>query len=1002
MLERPVTCPILIGRSQALEAVGTAMESAREGRGQILLVAGEAGIGKSRLAREAKTLANGMTVLQGNCFESDRALPYAPLVDLLRAFCYERTAEEIGKAFGPWGHYLARLLPELSGTGPGLAASPILDQGQEKRGLFHAVSQFITRLAAAQPVLLIVEDLHFADDASLDALLYGARHIAAAPVLSLMTYRLDEIGPGLGQFMAQLDRERLALRLSLGPLSASEVAAMVQATLAAYGHRRGPVPASVQTLYRLTEGNPFFVEEVLRSVAATGHISPADPAWAGAGFEGFQTLRAPGIQSAVQRRAERLSGSARQVLTFAAVAGRRFDFALLQELAQLDEATLLRMMKEAIAAQLVVEESPDTFAFRHELTRQAILADLLARERRALHARVAGTLARMPGAALPDLAHHFYQAGDWPKTLEYASQAGEQALALYAPRAAAEQFSRALAAAGHLGISPGSQLLTERGHAYETLGEFEKARSDFTAARLAAQEAGDRRAECDALLALGFLWAGRSYMTAGDCFRQALAQAREIGDPALHAHSLNRVGNWHLNQDEPAEAARYHQEAQAIFAEIGDDSGLAETLELLGLASHFCADQLQAERHFREAAALCRKLGNRRGLVSVLGEAAVIGPSYVTDTTATSAEDLDAAIQGAEEALEITGETGWQAGEAMVLFLLAYRLGWHGRYGRALQCARRALATAEDIEHRQWMSAGHLITGLIHLDLLALPDARGHLDQALALAQETGSLLFLAENVAGLATACVLQHEYARAEAVLDIVSSSATATLSLGQRLVMAARTELALARREPQQALELTDRLIASAPNANGVIIPHLALLRGRALFALGRFTEAEASLAAAGEAARAQDGRPLLWRIERELGRLHRRTGHGQLAAGNFQAARDTAEGLAAEIPEPGLRSGFLQQVNALIPRSRQPSSGQAASRAFGGLTSREREVATLVAEGRSNHEIAEALVLSERTVEGHVSSILSRLGFDTRSQIAAWAAERRLQRQDSHTF
>ena len=426
------------------------------------------------------------------------------------------------------------------------------------------------------------------------------------------------------------------------------------------------------------------------------------------------------------------------------------------------------MIKEAMAAQLVVEESPETFAFRHELTRQAILADLLARERRALHARVAEALARTPGTALPDLAYHAYQAGDWLKTLAYAAQAGEQALALYAPRAAAEQFSRALAAAGHLGVPPGSHLLTARGHAYETLGEFEKALQDDTAAWRAAQEAGDRRAEWDALAGSGFLVGRAQLPKAGDCFRQALALAGQIGDPALLAHSLNRLGNWHLNQDEPAEAARDHQEARAIFAGIGDDAGLAESFELLGLASHFAADQVQAETYLGQAAVLCRKLGNRRGLVSILGEFAVIGPSYVTDTAGTAGQDLGSALQGVEEALEITGQTGWRAGEAMVLFLLAYRLGWHGCYGQALECARRALATAVDIEHRQWMGAGHLISGLVLLDLLALPDARRHFDQALALSQETGSLLFLAEIAAALATACVLQRAYGRAEDVLE------------------------------------------------------------------------------------------------------------------------------------------------------------------------------------------------------------------------------------------
>jgi DNA-binding CsgD family transcriptional regulator len=993
MLEKPVVCPILIGRGPAVEALDAALASAREGRGQLLLLAGEAGVGKSRLVREARSraVAAGMNVLQGNCFESDRALPYAPLLDLLRAFCRRRTPAQISVAFGAWGPQLTRLLPDLAAFYPGSTDLRGSDPAQEKRDLFYAVAGFITRLAAAQPLLLIVEDLHSADESSLDLLLYIVRRVAGEPMAVLLTYRVDEVGPGLAHFLAQLDRERLALRLPLEPLSMPEVAAMLQATL----DLPRPAPVAVlQTFHTLTEGNPFFVEEVLRSLAArSGSVSQLGQALDGAAFGGPQALRILSIQDGVLRRAESLSVNARQMLTLAAIAGRRFDFVLLQELTGLDEAGLVSVIKEAIGAQLVVEESPEIFAFRHELTRQAILADLLARERRALHARVAAVLARSPGAALPDLAYHAYEAELWPEALDYARRAGQQALALYAPHAAVAHFSWALEASAHLNAPPDSDLQAQRGHAYEILGEFERAQQDYAAAIRAAQATGDRRAECEARLALGFLWAGRNYGTAAAHFEQALALAREIGDAVMHARSLNRIGNWHLNQERPAEATRYHREAQSIFAEIGDTAGLAETLELLGGASHFSADQLQAERYFGEAAALFRQLGDRRGLVSVLAEATVIGPSYVTDTTMTASRDLQAALAGADEALSLSGEMGWQAGEAMALFLVSYRFGWHGYYDRALTCVRRSLVIAEEIEHRQWMGGAHGAMAVICLDLLALPEAQGHLERALALAEEVGSLLFLTETVASLALAHVLQREYGRAEAVLQKVPTGEAAPQTLGQRMLLVAHIELALARRGAGKALALIDRLIASAPHADGEVIPRLALLRGRALAIQGDLDESEATLLAAAAAARALAGRPLVWRVELALGRLHRKTGRGQLAAQHLQAARSVAEELAAAISDTALQASFMRQIDSLIPRAHMRSAERAGSAAWGGLTPREREVAALVAEGKSNHEIAEILVLSERTVEGHVSSILSRLAFDSRAQIAAWVAERK---------
>ena len=246
---------------------------------------------------------------------------------------------------------------------------------------------------------------------------------------------------------------------------------------------------------------------------------------------------------AVQQRLDHLSPDARNLLSIAAVAGRRFDFALLQAMIEREETTLIQLIKELITAQLVVEESDDVFTFRHALTRQATYTDLLARERRALHRLIAETMERiyadMLDAHLDDLAYHFYTAGAWANVLEYAQRAGEKAQRLYAPRTALEHFTHALEAAHHLSLPPPSTLYRARGHAYETLGAFEHALSDYEQVLNAARSTHDPLLECQSLLDLGALWRARDYARAGEHFQRATILARTLGDASMLAHTLN-------------------------------------------------------------------------------------------------------------------------------------------------------------------------------------------------------------------------------------------------------------------------------------------------------------------------------------------------------------------------------------------------------------------------------------------------------------------------------
>ena len=559
MAQRPsqsVVSPVLLGRSEYLRVLRAAIEQAVRGAGKVVLVSGEAGIGKSRLIAEARRQAGepgtAMRVVQGLCFEPDRALPFAPFLDLLQSWCLAplpHTPVDDLREFAP---DLIKLVPDLASIFPGCPEAPRLDPEQEQRRLFQALTHSFTRLAAGSPLLLVIEDVHWADDTSLALLLQLARRIADQPILLLVSYRADEVGSQLAHLLAELDRQRLVTELALIPLAPAEIAEMVRAILAG---QRSATPGFLHRLYQLTDGNPFYVEEVIKSLLADDPqaIPGEESSWDHAPLSAFRVPR--GVQDVIQRRMARVGQMARDVLVSAAVVGQRFRFDTIQALSGLDELALIRALKELIAAQLLVELSEDRFQFRHALTRQAIYANLLARERRVLHREVADTLLSIAtdGADPPisDLTYHFYAAGAWRQALDYAQQAAERAVALYAPREAIEQYARAIDAAERLGGDPAhsggdvpspallARLHTRRGRSHETLGEFDHALSDYERALAIAEREGDREAMWETLIQLGMLWAGRDYARSAARYERALALARAMDDP--HPAKKQRV-----------------------------------------------------------------------------------------------------------------------------------------------------------------------------------------------------------------------------------------------------------------------------------------------------------------------------------------------------------------------------------------------------------------------------------------------------------------------------
>jgi DNA-binding CsgD family transcriptional regulator/tetratricopeptide (TPR) repeat protein len=941
----------------------------------------------------------------GKCFPSDRTSPYAPLRDLLCSCLASLSEASIVADVGPFARALSPLLPERVLLLPELASLlplPELSPEQEQRRLFASLADFFTRQAGKHPLLLIVEDVHWSDESSLQGLQTLARQMSSRPLLLLCTYRSDDLHPPLRSFLAQLDRERVSEEVTLARLTRSETEAMLHAI---FPEQQVISSELLETLWRLTDGNPFFLEEVLRSGLSSGGITFTEGGWVHPLPAAGRQMAIPrSVQDAVQQRARHLSKQAGQLLTLAAVAGRRFDVRVLQHLLHCADEELLGLLKEVVAAQLVVEESADQFCFRHALTRQAIYAGLLARERRAVHRHLAEATRELfasgPAldAHLADLAYHCFEGEDWEKAQKYGKLAGEKALTLFAPRVAVEQLSWAVQAATHLSEPPPASLFRARGQAHELLGEFERARADYEQVLHLSQKAHDGQMEWQALSDLGFLWASRDYTQAGQWLRRALDIAQALSDPRLQAMSLNRLGNWFVNTGQSAEGLHIHQQALQLFERQQDKEGMAETFDLLGMANALHGETVTAASQWGQAIELFRVAGDTRSLVSALSSRAWVASPWMS-TTYNALRTRDECVQDGEEALRLASQGDLLVALVYASFTTGAVLASFGEFGTALIHGHEALRLAREIGHQQWLVGASGCLGGTYVLMLEPAFATDALATALSLAHELGSVWWITQTTKYLARAYLLKRDVQRAEAALAAVLPRQQRPRDLGERGVYLVWGELALAQGHPEQALQIAEELLSILPGAatctGGQPIPWLLRLQGEALLALGHINEAVQVLEEAKRGALARQERSRLWYLHGLLARVYQQAQQQEQARCEGIAARNAIASLAATIEEPALRKQFTHAAHTMLwpqeklLRARYLEAGQ-----FGGLTEREREVAALLAQGKSNREIADLLVVHYRTIETYVSNILSKLGLTSRAQIALWAREKGL--------
>jgi DNA-binding SARP family transcriptional activator len=586
----PSVLGAFVGRDRELDELRVGLEDAIAGRGGLFLLVGGPGIGKSRLAEEliVRGRARQACVLIGRCWEAGGAPAYWPWVQVLRMYLEETEPEALRSQLGGGAADLAQIVPELRQLFPDVLTPSITGEGARFR-LFDSAARFLRAAAATRPLLIVLDDLHAADEASLLMLRFVAAELGRSRILVLGTYR--DVDPTvrdpLASTLAELAREQVTHRIELAGLGAADIERYIEVTAGT-----APPPELIAAIHTETEGNPLFVGEMVRLLAAEGHLAELDA-------RALSELGVPqGVREVIGRRLGRLSAESQHVLTLASVLGREMDLGALERLTQRASEELLEVLDEAVAARVLtaVPGAPGRVRFAHALIRETLYDQLTAPRRVQLHRRAGEALeelyARDSAPHLAELAHHFFEAapgGDLGKALGYSRRAGERAVALLAYEEGARYYELALQALELKQPYEARErcaFLLERGDALAKAGSMQEAKEAFLDAANLARSL--RLPEQLARAALGY--GGRyPFARAGPdrqlvpLLEEALAGlSNEQSD--LRVQLMARLAAALRDQPSLEPRSSLSTEAVQIARRLGDKATLADAL-----MSHFTA-----------------------------------------------------------------------------------------------------------------------------------------------------------------------------------------------------------------------------------------------------------------------------------------------------------------------------------------------------------------------------------------------------------------------------
>ena len=952
-----------VGRQRELGELVSALDDTFAGRGKMVMLVGEPGIGKTRIAQELAAIAEqrGAQVLWGRCYEGEGAPPYWPWVQPIRAYIQERDPEHVSSVMGTGASDIAEIVPQLRQKLPDLNPPPALEPESARFRLFDSLTTFLKNASKTQPLVLIVDNLHWADTSSLLLLEFLAPELGHSHILVLGTYRDVEVSRHhpLSQTLGNLIREQLFQRVQLRGMNLEEVGQFIEITA------EGSVPSEIaDAVHSRTEGNPLFVTEVVRLLKQEG-------------FEDGQVwdVRIPeGIRDVIGRRLSGLSEECNRVLTTASVIGREFGLQQLDRLVDdLSEDELLGVLEEASEAFVVEEVQGELglYRFTHALMQQTLASELSTTRRVRTHALIAQVLEKLYGSSsaahAEELAHHYHEASAMigsERMVYYSLLAGERALAAYAWEDAQAHFERALAGKqGQAMDAETASIVSRLGHAQVALAQHEQASANLQRAFAYYAEVGDvirgvatveyphnqpllmlmkdTLAQALDIVPAGSLQSarllcsygqsvglrGNGYEKGRKALEKSLAIARREGDIALEmrvmAASAN-VDGMHMKWQQSLEKSL---RALELSTQVDDD--LIDKLRAHSWAcqsSFAIGDPKRAGEHSAEMYVIAESLRNVYWLEQALGRRRVL-----------------AYLSGDWEALHALGDRYANGVSNAVLAMALYQTGEFDK-GKAYMDAVIGRGTRTDMTGalRSLVAACfHYISG--EADLLTEVEAAA--GDAIANPELWPNYAWDAQ--AALALVAVLRHE-----------ASSAAEQYSVLEPYANTVTRDVAIC----------ADRLL------------------GLLAQTMGNLNQAAAHFEDALDFCRKAGYRPdLAWSCYDYANML--------IGADSKPAPIDVRERVSSLIEEALALStelGMKPLMERVIGLKLQIEAQPAPKPTYpDGLTEREVEVLRLVATGRSNREIGEQLFIALNTVARHVSNIFSKTDSSNRAEAATYA-------------
>jgi len=985
----------LVGRRGDRDALRLLLDDALDGRGHTLFMTGESGIGKSRLLAELvrEAGARHMLVASGRAYSVEAAVPYGALADALTAPLRALESGTLAVLARGTEADIRTVVPGLAGTTTGARQSSAIDTDGKTR-LFWNVAQFLTRLSARQPMLLLVDNAHWSDPSSLELLHFLARQIQHARVLLVLTH-VDN-GPEINTGLRAVERSLLASREAtsrvIEPLTPHDLGQLLQRVFSLRSDEARP---HADALFAHTRGNPFFVEQTLKALITDGRIHRSDDGWV---VENANPSTLPAtVREAVRARLEPLGADARRVMEIASITQNRASLELLDRVAALPPDDFVNAMEDLCHRRVLVElrtEGAVHYEFAHPILQSTVSGDLSAARERALHAAVAAALETIHGESsvehAGEIAQHLLRGnvlGADARALHYLAAAGRDALARRADQEAARWLSEALSIAERTHDRERcANLLEELGTARQRLGDSGGAIDVWVRALSLADAANDEEARARLLYHLG-----QEAARAGDA-RQALRwleQAEIIASSVSRPYLVVRV---RLSRAKTLQALGRHDEATATVRET---LPLAESLHDAPLLARVHQTALQlyawtgpastARRHGAEALRLAEASGD--------GEVA-----WVTHWSLAMLEGFTGRADGVarhlREASRLADELSSPVLQAMTAEIRIEHASAVGRWSEGVTLAERTIPIARAVAPQSLLPRLLVWTGLIVLARDETERARALFEEAWQLsgaehaANSTGTSSLDRTNVhnvilahTGMGAYHLSRGAWARAkeygERGLALADQFGYVAWAIHRLLPIVLEAGLYL---QQFDEVEILTARLRDQSNALGHRLGLAWAKAADALVARLKYHSPDASaqlLAAADEL----DAVPFVFhgaRLRRNAAQLLEADGDVTSAVRELRRAHDVFARLGAEFELRGTRSQLRSLGVRLPPRSTVQGAGA--------LTGRELEIARAVARRLTNKEIGTTLDISARTVSTHLSNIFEKLGVDSRGALA----------------